>query len=101
MNEFKNKVLVVTGAGSGIGAAIAKEGALGGMKIVLCDIDKNGVNRTQDEIKVFSGESVALTADVSLLENVQKLYDLSMDTYGQVDIRMRSQRKAGHGRNPD
>ena len=44
MKEFKDKVLVVTGAGSGIGAAIAKEGALRGMKVVINDIDEAGVN---------------------------------------------------------
>ena len=86
MKEFKNKVLVVTGAGSGIGAAIAKEGALRGMKTVLADIDGKGVENTKKEILALGGESVALTADVSILENVQKLHDLAMGTYGQVDF---------------
>ena len=39
MKDFKGKVLVVTGAGNGIGAEIAKEGALRGMNLVLNDID--------------------------------------------------------------
>lgn len=86
MNDFKDKVLVVTGAGSGIGAAVAKEGALRGMKTVLADIDGEGASRTLQYIKAIGGESVAMTADISLLENVQKLYDLTMDTYGRVDM---------------
>lgn len=86
MKEFKDKILVVTGAASGIGAAVAKEGALRGMKSVLADIDGAGLVRAQEEIKKLGGESVALTADVSLLENVKKLYELAMDTYGRVDM---------------
>ncbi|QGU95988.1 SDR family NAD(P)-dependent oxidoreductase [Clostridium bovifaecis] len=86
MKDFKDKVLVVTGAGSGIGSAIAKEGALRGMKVVLNDIDSEGVNRTLEEIKKMGGEGVTQCADISLLENVQALYDLTMNTYGRVDI---------------
>ena len=86
MKDFKDKVLVVTGAGSGIGAAIAKTGALRGMKTVLCDIDQAGVEKTQQEILSAGGESAALAADVSIVENVQKLYELTMDTFGQVDM---------------
>jgi len=86
MKYFKDKVMVVTGAGSGIGAAIAKEGALRGMKVVLNDIDGENVKKTLEEIKKMGGEGVIQCADISLLENVQSLYNLTMDTYGQVDI---------------
>lgn len=86
MKEFKDKVIVVTGAGSGIGAAIAKEAALHGMKAVLNDIDENGVQKTLSEIKAMGGEGVIQAADISQLENVQALYDLTMNTYGRVDI---------------
>lgn len=86
MHDFKDKVLVVTGAGSGIGAAVAKEGTLRGMKTVLADIDEAGVNNTLNEIKAMGGESVAMPCDVSILENVEKLYKLTMDTFGHVDM---------------
>lgn len=86
MKEFKDNVLVVTGAGSGIGAAIAKEGTMRGMKTVLVDIDKTGVDNTLSEIKAMGGESIALAADVSILDNVQKMYDMTMEAYGHVDM---------------
>lgn len=86
MKDFKDKVLVVTGAGSGIGAAIAKEGALRGMKVVLNDIDKQGVEKTLKEIKDMGGEAVAQCADISLVNNVKALYNLTIDTYGRVDV---------------
>lgn len=86
MKDFKGKVLVVTGAGSGIGAAIAKEGAIRGMKVVLNDIDGEGVKNTLEEIKKMGGEGTTQTADISMLENVQALYELTMNTYGRVDV---------------
>ena len=86
MKDFKDKVMVVTGAGSGIGAAIAKEGALRGMKVVLNDIDDENVAKTLEEIIKMGGEGITQCADISLLENVQALYNLTIDTYGKVDI---------------
>jgi len=86
MKEFKDKVLVVTGAGSGIGAAIAKEGALRGMKVVINDIDEAGVNKTAEEIRAIGAECAVQATDISLVENIQALYDLTMSTFGRVDI---------------
>lgn len=86
MKDFKNKIMVVTGAGSGIGAAIAREACLHGMKLVLNDIDNEGVKKTVEEIKNMGGTAISQTADISIKENVQALYDLTMDTYGRVDM---------------
>lgn len=86
MKDFKDKVLVATGAGSGIGKAIAIEGALRGMKIVLNDIDEPAVNQAAEEIRALGAEVGVLAADITLLENIQKLYDLTMDLFGRVDI---------------
>lgn len=86
MKDFKEKVLVVTGAGSGIGKAIAQEGALRGMKVVVNDIDVEAVNNTARELQAGGAQAVALGADISLIENVQKLYELTMDTYGRCDM---------------
>ena len=86
MKEFKGKVLVITGGGSGIGEAIAKEGALRGMKVVINDIDAPAVDRVVGELRAMGAEAVGQKADISLLENVQALLKLTMDTYGQVDM---------------
>jgi len=86
MKEFKGKVLVITGGGSGIGEAIAKEGALRGMKVVINDIDEPAVDRVVGELRAMGAEAVGQKADISLLENVQALLKLTMDTYGQVDM---------------
>ncbi len=86
MKEFKGKVLVITGGGSGIGEAIAKEGALRGMKVVINDIDAPAVDRVVGELRAMGAEAVGQKADISLFENVQALLKLTMDTYGQVDM---------------
>ncbi|MPM49482.1 1-deoxy-11-beta-hydroxypentalenate dehydrogenase [bioreactor metagenome] len=86
MKEFKGKALVITGGGSGIGEAIAKEGALRGMKVVINDIDEPAVDRVVGELRAMGAEAVGQKADISLLENVQALLKLTMDTYGQVDM---------------
>jgi NAD(P)-dependent dehydrogenase (short-subunit alcohol dehydrogenase family) len=86
VKEFKGKVLVVTGAGSGIGAAIALEGARRGMKIVINDIDPAGVERTGTAIKGLGCEVVSHVADVSLADSVKELFELTIDRCGQADI---------------
>jgi len=86
MKEFKNKVLVITGGGSGIGEAIAKEGALRGMKIVINDIDEPAVDRVVGELHDMGAEAIGQKADISILENVEGLLELTLDTFGQVDM---------------
>lgn len=86
MKEFKDKVLVVTGAGDGIGRAIALEGARRGMKIAANDIDRISVEETVKRIRDAGGEAVAHPEDITLYQNVEDLLQLTLDTYGQVDM---------------
>jgi len=86
MKEFKDKVLVVTGAGSGIGQAIAIEGALRGMKVVVNDIDPLGLKDTEEKIKALGAEVVTQVADMTLSENVEALFKLTMKSFGKVNI---------------
>ena len=86
MKDFKDKVLVVTGGSSGIGKAIAQEGALRGMKIVINGITKEHVEAAEAELKDMGAEVVSQLADISKLENVQALFDLTMEKFGRVDM---------------
>lgn len=86
MKEFKDKVLVVTGGASGIGEAIAKEGAIRGMKIVISDIDDLGVDRVVGELTAMGAKVVGQKADISIIENVEALLKLTLDSFGQVDM---------------
>ena len=64
---------VITGAGSGIGAAFAVELAARGGRVVCSDIDELAAQRTVDAITDQGGDAVALRCDVSRLEDVQEL----------------------------
>ncbi len=51
MKEFKNKVVVITGAASGIGRGLAEKCAQREMKIVLADIEEDALNRAESEMR--------------------------------------------------
>ncbi|MBV6756666.1 SDR family oxidoreductase [Rhodococcus opacus] len=82
--EVANKVAVITGAASGIGAGLAKrfaqEGAAG---LVVADLDLDGVRRVADDI----GQSaMAIQCDVSREDNIQRLVGAARERFGRVDI---------------
>ncbi len=63
MKTLENKTAVVTGAGSGIGRAIAKLYAFEGAKLVISDVDEKGGNETVAQIKAKGGEAFFVKAD--------------------------------------
>ena len=65
MKDLKNKVAVITGAGSGIGRGIAEHAASEGMHIVLADINEEGLNETLEIVKGIGVEAIARVTDVS------------------------------------
>ena len=71
--KFKNKVVVVTGAGSGIGRACASEFAKEGAQVVIADIHLKAAEETVKMIQAAGGAAFAIEADVSIPASVQKL----------------------------
>ncbi|MEP6596680.1 MAG: SDR family oxidoreductase [Ginsengibacter sp.] len=82
--KFKNKVVVITGAGSGIGRACAAEFAKEGAQVVIADINLNSAEETVALIKASGGEAFAVEADVSDPASVQKLVDETIDRFSNV-----------------
>lgn len=72
---------VVTGAGSGIGAAFALELAARGGRVVCSDINENAAHATAAEIIAAGGEATALRCDVSKIEDVQALADAAQSWF--------------------
>lgn len=86
MNEFKDKVAVITGAASGIGMELARLCAKEGMKIVLADIDTKRLPRVERRMKREGATVLAVETDVSRREDIEKLAKITLDTYGEVHL---------------
>ncbi len=83
MQSFDQKVAVITGAASGIGAALAAGFSAEGARVVAADIDFAGATATAEDI----GEgAVAVEVDVADRASVEALADAAWDAFGQVDL---------------
>jgi 3-oxoacyl-[acyl-carrier protein] reductase len=87
MGKLAGKVAVVTGASKGIGAAIAaKFGSEGASVVVNYASDKAGAERAVQAVQAAGGKAIAVQADVSKKEQVQKLFQETKKAFGRVDI---------------
>ena len=86
MNIFKDRVAVVTGGASGLGRAMALRFARAGMKIVLADIEKEALGKTEKEFKEAGHAVLAVRTDVSNGRDVDALADKAFKTFGGVHI---------------
>lgn len=86
MKIFKDRVAVVTGGASGLGRAMALRFAREGMKIVLADVEKDALGRTEKEFKDAGHPVLAVRTDVSKGRDVDALADKAFRTFGGVHI---------------
>ncbi|WP_461207800.1 SDR family NAD(P)-dependent oxidoreductase [Clostridium sp. DL1XJH146] len=86
MKDFKNKVAVITGAANGIGKTLSEEAASKGMKLVLADIDEENLLKVKEDLISKGTEVLALVIDVTKYEEVEKLANETIKTFGQVDL---------------
>jgi len=84
--EFKDKSVVVTGAGSGIGRAAAIQFAKQGAKVLVSDINETTANSVVAEIHAFGGVATAVAGDISDQNVVEKVVSASIMATGAVDI---------------
>lgn len=86
MSDFTGKVALVTGAGSGIGEAVAKELAEKGAKVVVGDLNMEGADRVVEEIKQAGGEAASFKIDASSAGQNQQAVQFAVDTYGSLEL---------------
>ncbi len=84
--NLSGKVALVTGAGRGIGKAITMKLVSLGATAIVADIALPGAQAVVDEIKAGGGNALALAADVSKTEDVNRMVDAAIAHYGHIDI---------------
>ncbi len=86
MQEFANKVAVITGGASGFGREFANIGASLGMKLVLADVEQDALARAADELTAQGADVLAVVCDVRRAAEVQALAEATMARYGVVHL---------------
>ncbi|MEO9659686.1 MULTISPECIES: SDR family NAD(P)-dependent oxidoreductase [Maribacter] len=86
MKQLENKVALVTGAGSGIGKAVAVLYAKEGAKVIVNDINEENGQAVVKQIKSEGGEAFFIEGDVSKDEDIQNLIKNTVEKYGQLNI---------------
>ncbi len=87
MQKLKDKVAIVTGGSSGIGAGIARQLAADGAKVIVNYASgRSGADKVVTDIEAAGGKAVAVAADVTHQPEVETLVNSAIDTFGRLDI---------------
>src|SRR5437870_5285981 len=86
MHDFRGKVAVVTGAGSGIGRALALRLAAEGMRLVVADVNSEALAGVERELRAGGHEVLAMPTDVAQEADVERLAERAYAAYGAVHL---------------
>ncbi|MEY4257048.1 MAG: hypothetical protein RLZZ141_2275 [Pseudomonadota bacterium] len=86
MQDFNNKVAVITGGASGIGLALAHGAVQRGAKVVIADIRDEPLAQALADLTAAGGDVLAVKTDVSKAEEVEALAQAAVDRFGKVNL---------------
>ena len=84
--DFKDKVVIITGATSGIGRGMALLFSENGATIVINGIDEEGGKKVVEEIRSAGGKAIFFRADVGNADEAQALADKTIEEFGKIDV---------------
>lgn len=86
MSNLQDKVVIITGASSGIGEATAKKLAAKGAKLVLAARREERLKKLQDDILASGGQAVHKVTDVTSREQMEQLAAYALNEFGRIDV---------------
>ncbi|MGO4953280.1 SDR family oxidoreductase [Paenibacillus sp. DRB1-1] len=86
MSNIQDKVVIITGASSGIGEATAKELASKGAKLVLAARREDRLQKLQEEVEQSEGTAIYKVTDVTSHEQVEELVSYALQEFGKIDV---------------
>ena len=86
MNTFTDKVVIITGAGGGIGRITAQKFGTAGAQVVVSDMNETSGLETVALIEAEGGRAMFIKANVAVFAEVENLMTLTVERYGRIDI---------------
>lgn len=86
MKNIENKIIIITGASSGIGAAVAKRMAREGAVVALAARREDKLKEVRDEIAALGGKAEYYLVDVTIQDQVERMINAVVERFGRVDV---------------
>ena len=84
--DFKDKIVLITGVGPGLGRACAEAFAQHGAKLVICDINQDTLSETQKTVEQYGVACLAIQCDVSSSTQVSEMFEQIVQHFGTLDV---------------